>query len=335
MSRPRTAAALARPAKIAKLTALVRPAALFRLAGLAKLAAHAEHAKRTKLVKLAGPVRLAAHAELVRPPKLAALAASLSRLALIALLAPGCGGSGARPELVVCAAASTRDALLALEPTYERERGVELVLSFGSSGALARQIVAGGAADVFLSADERELDRVEQAGLVLPGARRALLSNQLVVVEPADAPSPFTAPFDAAQLAGPGVRLLSLADPETVPAGRYAAEWLARRGAWDALRGRVLPGVDVRAALAAVEAGAAQAGVVYRTDAARSRAVRTVYAVPVAEGPDIAYPVAALAGRGEAERARAFVDYLASPAAREAFEREGFVFLPGATGGER
>jgi molybdate transport system substrate-binding protein len=240
--------------------------------------------------------------------------------------------SPGKVELVVYAATSTRDALQSIEAAYASDHKLDLVFNFGSSGDLSKQIVAAAKADVFLSADEGEMDKVEQAKLIATGSRRPLLSNQLVVVEPADAPSIFTAPFQPAQLAGAGVRRLSLGNVETVPAGRYAKAWLEKMGAWKDVADRVLPGVDVRAALAAVESAGAQAGIVYRTDAVTSKKARVVFAVPLDQGPKISYPIAALAGRPAEKEARAFVDFLASSRGRAAFEKFGFVFLPSAPG---
>lgn len=259
-------------------------------------------------------------------------------VALLALVAsPGCGGEseerkaeGTPVELVVYAATSTRDALQAIETVYERDHGVDLTFNFGSSGDLSNQIVAAAKADVFISADEKEMDEVEAAQLVASGTRRPLLSNQLVVIEPAGGPSIFATPFEPSQLASADVELLSLGDVETVPAGRYAKAWLEERGIWNDVSDRILPGVDVRAALAAVESGGAQAGIVYRTDVARSRKARVVHAVPMDEGPQISYPIAVVAGRPNATEAQAFVDFLASPGARATFEEFGFVFLPAA-----
>lgn len=236
------------------------------------------------------------------------------------------GASGApRTELVVYAAASTRDALLALEPEYERAHAVELVFDFASSSDLAKRIVAGRKADVFLSADEQALDEVQRANLVLADTRRVLLSNQLVVIEPTATPSAFTLPFAPAQLADERVKRLSLGHVETVPAGRYARVWLERVGVWDRVAERVLPAVDARAALAAVEAGGAQAGIVYRTDAALSQRVRVLFAVPLEDGPAIRYPLAVLAERPHTTAAREFAAYLESHEARATFERFGFV----------
>jgi molybdate transport system substrate-binding protein len=254
-------------------------------------------------------------------------------VACLALVSAACSneasaqpqGAAPRIELLVYAAASTRDALQALEHDYERAHAVDLVWNFGSSGDLAKQIVAAARADVFLSAGVEELDHVEAAQLVAPGTRRELLANQLVVVEPADAPSVFTSPFAPAQLGGEHVRQLSLANVESVPAGRYAKTWLEQTGVWPNVRARVLPGIDVRAALAAVASGAAQAGIVYRTDATSSQNVRIVHAVPVDDGPRITYPICVLAGRPHLAEAGAFVEFLGSAPARGVFERFGFL----------
>ncbi len=249
----------------------------------------------------------------------------MQSLAIVALV---CLPGSPRVELSVYAAISTRDALLELEKDYEAGTGVDLVLNFGSSGDLAQQIVAAAKADVFLSADEIEMEKVETAKLVAAGSRRVLLGNQLVVVEPVDAPSIFTTPFAASQLADPRIKWLSLANVDAVPAGRYAKAWLMRANVWKDVEARILPGVDVRAALAAVESSGAQAGIVYKTDAARSKKARVVFTVPSAEGPRIGYPIAVIAGRPNERAARALVEFLASAKARGAFEKLGFTFLP-------
>ncbi|HVQ26234.1 MAG TPA: molybdate ABC transporter substrate-binding protein, partial [Planctomycetota bacterium] len=252
----------------------------------------------------------------------------MRRLALLVLsFAPACRPAhDERPELVVYAAASLRDVLQELAPAAEAGSDARLVFNFGSSGDLARQILAADAADLFFSADEREMERVASAGRIEPATRRALLANELVVIEPADErPSLFRTPFEPAQLAD--LPQVSLADPESVPAGRYARAWLEARGAWAAVAPKVVPAVDVRAALAAVESGALRAGIVYRTDAARSTRVRVVFAVPSTEGPEIRYPLAVLKGRPEAGRARELALYLASEEALAVFARHGFVPL--------
>jgi len=226
------------------------------------------------------------------------------------------------PELTVFAAASLRDACVELGQQFEARGGERVYFHFAGSTLLARQILTAPAADVFLSADERQVDRIEAAGLALPGTRRSLCSNRLVVIVAADS---LFGPASAEDLAG--VERLSLADPRLAPAGRYARTWLEERGVWDQLADRVLLALDVRAALAAVEAGAAQAGVCYATDAALSGSVRVAFTVPPEQASDISYAACALEDSAGGAR---FVEFLASPEALAVFEQYGFTSLAGA-----
>lgn len=240
-----------------------------------------------------------------------------------ALLALGCVAPGARAgELDVFAAASLTDALGEIGREWERAAGLRVAFNFAGSNDLARQIRAGAPADVFVSADSAQMDALEQAGLVLAARRVDLLSNLLVVVVPQDAD---WRPASASELRR--ARRLALADPEAVPAGIYARRWLERLGLWAELRERVVPALDVRAALAAVEAGHAEAGVVYRTDAALARRVTVALTVPRAEGPQITYVAAPLVGSKHADAAAAFVRHLRSARAARVFERHGFLVL--------
>jgi molybdate transport system substrate-binding protein len=229
-----------------------------------------------------------------------------------------------RVELTVYAAVSLREALDEAGPLCGRETGATVVFNFGSSNDLARQIVAANKADVFLSADEGWMDQVAAQGLVDSASRRELLSNRLVVVVPADSGVEITS---AGDLAGPAIRHLSLANPEAVPAGKYAKAWLEKTGTWNSVKDRVAPAPDVRAALAAVEAGAAQAAVVYATDAAIAKRAKVAYTVPESEGPKITYPVAALRDRPHLGAARRFIACLSGQEARRAFVRFGFIVL--------
>lgn len=240
---------------------------------------------------------------------------------------PGSPPPTAAPvEVTVYAAASLRDVLEALRPACEPVAGATLVFNLGASNDLARQILAAAKADVFFSADEDWMNKVAQAGLLDAATRRSLLSNRLVVVG-REGTAPTIA--SAADLAGPAVRRLSLANPESVPAGKYAKAWLTKAGVWDKVQDRVVPALDVRAALAAVESGGAEAGVVYRTDAMLAKKVRILYQVPDQEAPPISYPVAVLADRPNREAARAVVTCWSGPDAAETFRKFGFIVKPG------
>ncbi len=253
--------------------------------------------------------------------------------AMIALLmafrsAPAASSEGrpAAPEINFYAAASLRDVLRRLAPACEAAIGARLVFNFGASNDLARQIEAGNKADVFFSADESWMDYVQRAGLVDVESRRSLLSNRLVVVALRDTPLDVRSPRD---LTRPEVRWISLANPEAVPAGKYAKAWFEKVGLWNGVEDRILPALDVRAALAVVESGGAELGVVYRTDAAISKKVRVLYEVPDAEGPHISYPVAALRDRPRRDVARRVVTWLSARPALATFEQQGFIVRVG------
>jgi molybdate transport system substrate-binding protein len=237
-------------------------------------------------------------------------------VALAAFAVPAAG-----EEVGVYAAASLTDAVQELARGFERSTGHTVVLNLGGSSDLARQIRAGAPADVFFSADAAQMDGLERAGLVRAEDRRDVLSNVLVAVVPASS---------TARLAGArdlrSVKRLALADPEAVPAGVYARRWLESIGLWDDLRDRVVPTLDVRAALAAVGSEDADAGIVFRTDARISSRVRVAFEVRTDEAPAVVYPLAPLAGSAKAATA-AIVRYLTSPAAREAYRRHGFIVL--------
>lgn len=255
--------------------------------------------------------------------------AQAAGLALILLLRGGSGGVAAAdsppPEIMLYAAASLRESLQDLAPPCDKLVGAQLVFNFGPSSDLAHQIEAAEKADLFFSADEALMDRLSKAGLLETGTRRTVLSNRLVVIAPLDSTLVI---HSAADLAGKAVRRLSLANPEAVPAGKYARAWLEKTGQWEALKERVVPGVDVRAALSAVESGVVEAGVVYATDAAITKKVRVLYEVPASEAPTISYPLAILRSRPQQSLAAKVVDCLTGPEALKVYQSRGFIVGP-------
>ncbi len=234
-------------------------------------------------------------------------------------------GSTLAAEVTVFAAASLSDSLKELAPLYTKATGAAVRFNFGASGALARQIKEGAPADVFVSADELRVDQLEKAGLIAPGTRRTVLANQLVVAVAAEGGAPVAALPD---LAKAEVKRLAIGEPMTVPVGTYTKEYLQKLELWAQVGAKCVPLDNVRAVLAAVEAGNADAGFVYRTDALVSKKVRIAIAVPPAEGPRITYPAAALRDAKEPDAAAKFVAFLGSPEAQAVFARYGFLPAP-------
>jgi molybdate transport system substrate-binding protein len=224
-------------------------------------------------------------------------------------------------ELSVFAAASLSDAMKELASAYESKSEDKLLFNFAASNALARQIMEGAPADVFFSADEIQMEKLVNAGLIDASTRVDFLSNTLVIVVPKDGP----AELNPAALTEPVIKRLALADPEGVPAGVYAREYLTKAGLWEAVKPKVVPTENVRAALAAVESGNVEAGIVYKTDANISKAVKIAYEVSAAEGPKISYPVAVVKGSKNADAAQRFVEFLKSEPVLAVFKKFGFI----------
>ena len=241
---------------------------------------------------------------------------------------PGVVALGARQAsrgttVLVSAAVSLTEVLQTIARAYERgERGERIVLNLAGSNTLARQIAEGAPVDLFISADAAQMDRVEQAGRILAGSRVDLLSNQLVVVVPDDRARLFRSPRD---LLDPEIGRIAVGDPAAVPAGVYAKQYLEAQGLWPQLRAKIVPTMSVRGTLSAVEAGNADAGIVYRTDAAIATRAVVALAVPVEDGPSIDYPAAVMVDAPNQAGARRFLAHLQGPDAAAAFERAGFI----------
>src|SRR6266705_2443115 len=194
-------------------------------------------------------------------------------------------------EITVFAAASLTDSLKQIASDYEKQSGNKIIFNFGASSTLARQIEEGAPADIFFSADEAKMDGLEKKGLILKETRKSRLSNSLVIVVAAERGAVIKSAED---LATDKVKRLALAEPKTVSEGIYAKEYLQKQNLWSAVESKVVPTENVRAALAAVEAGNAEAGIVYKTDAAISKRVKIVYEVPASDSTVISYPMAVL-----------------------------------------
>ena len=246
---------------------------------------------------------------------LIALAAAIA----LALAALGCADG---ERVAVFAAASLEAPLSELAERYSERYGVDVRVSFGGSQALARQIALGAPADVFFSAGAPPMRSLVGEGLVNPEDVASPLSNELVIVAP-----PALAPSltSLESLAAPGVEAVAMVNPDLGPAGWYAARALSSAGLRDALRPKTVETGDVRAALAAVSNGVADAGFVYRTDARTAPDLRAAFAVPPSLHPPIRYQVAPVTGSANPRAARELAGFLASAEAAAVFAASGFI----------
>ena len=233
--------------------------------------------------------------------------------------------AGGQEPLTVSAAISLTDALEAIAAAYAEAGGGPIRFNFAGSNVLARQLVNGAPADLFVSADAAQMDVVAQAGVIEPGSRVDLLGNRLAVIARGGAAS---APIRRLEdLLRPEVKRIALGDPSAVPAGVYAREYLKAAGVWAPLESKVVPVANVRAALTVVENGSADAAIVYETDAALSTGATTAFIVSGPHAPRIIYPAAMVVRSRQPEAARRFLSFLRGSAASAIFRRFGFTPL--------
>lgn len=207
---------------------------------------------------------------------------------------------------------------------WRGDTGTDLTVVLAGSSALARQIENGAPADVYISANAGWMDHLEKNGRIVPDSRSDLLRNRIVLIVPKASKVDIRIEpgFDLAAALGDGY--LAMANTEAVPAGIYGKAALEALRAWPSVAGRIAQAADVRAALRLVSLGEAPFGIVYRTDANADSGVRVIGTFPPDSHPAIIYP-AALTNRGAGNaHAEAFLAFLRSASARQAFERQGF-----------
>jgi molybdate transport system substrate-binding protein len=226
-------------------------------------------------------------------------------------------------EVTVYAAASLKESLDAVAKAFEARTKNHVVVSYGASNAMARQIESGAPADIFISADTDWVDYLSGRDLVAPGSRRNLLANALVLIAPLKSATRLRLEPRADIAGALGDRRIALGNPDSVPAGKYAKAAFTALGLWKGLEGKIAAAENVRAALAFVAREETPLGVVYRTDALAEPMVRIVDMFPAGTHRPIVYPMVVLK-RATRPSAGAFADFLASPEARAIFSRFGF-----------
>ncbi len=235
----------------------------------------------------------------------------------IAFVLIGCTRfAAAEGEVTVFAAASLRGALDQIVAGVEDTTGQDVVLSYGGSGTMARQVAAGAPADVVVLASTQWMDWLAARGSIDPHGVRPLTGNRLVVIG-----GPGARPLRSAQDLPDrlGTARLAMGQRDAVPAGSYARQWLQSAGLWPALRGQLAETDNVRAALVLVTRGAAPFGIVYKSDAVGSKVATVVWHIPTDSHDPIVYPAAALTPQGEA-----FLEHLFSPTAQDILASHGF-----------
>lgn len=232
---------------------------------------------------------------------------------LPALALAGCARRG-DPALTLSVAASLHPAITEAAARFPNAK---VMCNFGASGSLARQIVNGAPADLFISAGPKPMDELAARGLLVADTRRDLLRNEIVLVMTGSGGC-----FES--LTNPEVKHIAIGEPSSVPAGDYARQVLTTMKLWDELQPKLVFAQDARQALTYVASGNADAGIAYATDARTEPRVRIACAAPPGTHEPVVYPMAVLRSSRDPEKARALARFLGGPEARAVFERHGF-----------
>lgn len=248
---------------------------------------------------------------------------SFRALTIVAIATAVTVSAAIAADIRVLAATSLKEALDAQSKAFEAASGDHVVVSYAASNALARQIDAGAPADLFISADVDWMDYVEQRQLLKAGTRTNLLRNELVLIAPASAATTLKIAPGFPLAAALGHQRLAMANPDSVPAGKYGKRALEALSVWKSVEPSVARAENVRAALVLVARGEAPFGIVYATDALADRSVRIVDRFPENTHPTIMYPAAILA-TSRSTAAQGLLDFLKSSAARAVWEQYGF-----------
>ena len=227
-------------------------------------------------------------------------------------------------KVTVFAAASLTNALTDIGVLYEKEKATKIVHSFASSSTLAKQIESGAPADIFISADTKWMNYLQDKKLINTASRKEFLANKLVLIAPKgrgfnvkfDKSFDFSKSFDGRLCTG---------DIDSVPAGIYAKDSLIYLNWWDSIKTRIVGTQGVRGALAFVERGECAAGIVYETDAKISNKVEIVATFPEESHKPIVYPMAFVSNAKNVNND--YFSYLQSSNALDIFKKYGFNIL--------
>jgi molybdate transport system substrate-binding protein len=250
----------------------------------------------------------------------------LSILPLLASLFISCGtpGTADRESITVYAAASLTDAVAELAAGFSEATGIGVETNLASSGMLAKQIIAGAPADVFLSANTAWMSEVVKAGRARAEEVIDFAGNRLVVITKEDAALDIKTFED---LVSQDIYVIAIGDPSHVPAGQYAVEAMKADGLYDRIADKLVPAIDVRAVLAYVANHEADAGIVFRTDAKVVEGIYIAAEVPAELHQPIVYQ-AAVTAESDGAAGRRFLEYIASEEGRAILEKYGFIIPP-------
>lgn len=227
-------------------------------------------------------------------------------------------------EIYVLAAASLTDVLTELANNYKQETSTEIIFSFASSGALQAQIEASAPADIFFSAAQKQMNALEEKGLIDSETRKDLLENKVVLISPKNSNLNIKSFTD---ITNSNVKKLGLGEPKNVPIGQYSEEILSNLSILDIAKEKAVYGSDVRNVLDWVETAEVDCGIVYATDAKIAKNINIIAEAPEDTHKKVIYPISIIKSSQNKEEAKKFIEYISTDKSKEIFQNYGFTVV--------
>lgn len=227
-------------------------------------------------------------------------------------------------EIYVLAAASLTDVLTELANNYKKETSTEIIFSFASSGALQAQIEASAPADIFFSAAQKQMNALEEKGLIDSETRKDLLENKVVLISPKNSNLNIKSFTD---ITNSNVKKLGLGEPKSVPVGQYSEEILSNLSILDIAKEKTVYGSDVRNVLDWVETAEVDCGIVYATDAKIAKNINIIAEAPEGTHKKVIYPISIIKSSQNKEEAKKFIEYISTDKSKEIFQNYGFTVV--------
>lgn len=227
-------------------------------------------------------------------------------------------------EIYVLAAASLIDVLTELANNYKQKTSTEIIFSFASSGALQAQIEASAPADIFFSAAQKQMNALEEKGLIDSETRKDLLENKVVLISPKNSNLNIKSFTD---ITNSNVKKLGLGEPKSVPVGQYSEEILSNLSILDIAKEKAVYGSDVRNVLDWVETAEVDCGIVYATDAKIAKNINIIAEAPEGTHKKVIYPISIIKSSQNKEEAKKFIEYISTDKSKEIFQNYGFTVV--------
>ncbi|MGL5327802.1 MAG: molybdate ABC transporter substrate-binding protein [Peptostreptococcaceae bacterium] len=225
-----------------------------------------------------------------------------------------------KKELNISAASSLKEVMVVIEEKYNKvSKDIELVINYGGSGSLQKQIEQGAPCDVFISAGKSQMEELSKKGILLEDTYKDLLKNNLVLI------SKKNSDIDNIEdLASNSVKHIGVGEFKSVPAGKYTEEVLKNTNLYNEINDKLVFAKDVKEVLTWTKTGNTEAGFVYYSDTINNNEIKIIEKISPKLHSDIIYPISVIKDSKNKDEAIKFEEFLLSDEGQNVFKEFGY-----------